>query len=105
MVPDNVVYPVFPGGMTALQDYITANKRAVQSAIPSVFVEFVVDTDGKVIDSQCVILASGGAEADQEAVRLVTEMPVWQPGTIAGQPAPIKMVLPVTFIPGGQCTI
>ncbi len=105
MAPDKLVYPVFPGGMTALQDYITANKRDVQSKIPTVFVEFVVDAAGKVMRNECLILASGGTEADQETVRLVTEMPVWQPGTMAGQPAPIKLVLPVNFIPDGHCAI
>jgi TonB family protein len=91
--------------MTALQDYITTNKRDVQSKIPTVFVEFVVDETGKVIRNECLILASGGTEADQEAVRLVKEMPIWQPGTVSGLPASTKMVLPVNFIPGGQCVI
>ena len=100
MAPDNVVYPVFPGGMPALQAYITTNKRDVQSNAPTVFVEFMVDTAGSVMHNQCVILASGGPEADQEAVRLVTEMPIWKPGTVAGLPAPIKMVLPVAFTTG-----
>ncbi len=91
--------------MPALQDYITTNKRTVQSEIPTVFVEFVVDAAGKVIRNECVILASGGTEADHEAVRLVTEMPIWKPGTVAGQPAPIKMVLPIEFLAGNGCAI
>lgn len=100
MYSDQLVYPVFPGGLTALQDYITNNKRTVYSKNPTVFVEFVIDADGKVIDKDCVVLRGGGMEADLEAVRLVTEMPPWKPGTRAGQPAPIKMVLPIEFLAG-----
>ncbi len=91
--------------MPALENYITVNKRVVDSKIPTVFVEFVVDATGKVIQNECLILTSGGAEADQEAVRLVTEMPIWKPGTVAGQPAPIKMVLPIEFLAGNGCAI
>lgn len=97
MSSDHLVYPVFPGGLTALQEYMTNNKRAVQSKVPTVFVEFVIDTDGNVVDKECVVLRGGGMEADLEAVRLITEMPTWKPGTRSGQPAPIKMVLPIDF--------
>jgi len=108
MKPDNNgVYemaeanPVYPGGQAALQTYIDENVEYPQSAIDNSFegtvdVQFVVDENGKVKDAKAV----GGQmsnELQNEAVRVVSNMPKWTPGTVKGKNVKTKVVLPIAF--------
>lgn len=70
--------PAFPGGVTALQIFVDQTKQHLPvSTSGTVFVEFVVNEDGSVSDF--VVLKGLGAEADIEAVRIVSTMPAWIP--------------------------
>jgi protein TonB len=60
-----------------------------------VFVQFVVDTDGKMRDIK--ILKGIGYGCDQEVVRLIEEAPEWEPGKQRGNPVRVRMVLPIQF--------
>ncbi|MGK7395654.1 MAG: energy transducer TonB [Candidatus Cyclobacteriaceae bacterium M3_2C_046] len=60
-----------------------------------VFVEFIVDKSGRLIDIK--VLKGIGAGCDQEAVQAVSASPIWQPGKQRGQPVNVKMVLPFSF--------
>jgi protein TonB len=87
---------MFPGGAFALQRFLNHHKQPLTTSAPgTVFVEFTVNFDGSV--SNLVVLEGLGIEADQEAVRIVSEMPQWIPGTVNGEPARFKFVLPVDF--------
>ncbi|WP_410528593.1 energy transducer TonB [Spirosoma sp. KUDC1026] len=55
----------------------------------------MVNADGSVSD--LVVLKGLGLEADQEAVRIVSSMPNWVPGTVNGKPVSVKFVLPISF--------
>jgi hypothetical protein len=35
---------------------------------------------------------------DKEAIRIVEQMPAWNPGTAGGQPVEIQQFLPIDFI-------
>jgi TonB family protein len=88
--------PVFPGGALALQRFVDQTKQPVSTpASGTVFVEFVVHVDGSVCDY--TVLKGAGMEADLEAMRIVSVMPTWTPGTVNGEPARFKFVLPITF--------
>ncbi|WP_162391446.1 energy transducer TonB [Spirosoma endbachense] len=90
------INPVFPGGALALQRFVDQTKQPVSPpASETVFVEFVVNVDGSVSDY--TVLKGAGMEADLEAVRIVSIMPEWTPGTIDGEPARFKFVLPIPF--------
>ena len=56
---------------------------------------FIIDTEGNVTDVQ--ILQGIGGGCDEEAVRLLTEMPVWTPGMHEGEAVKVSYELPVRF--------
>lgn len=95
-----LVNPIFPGGLTALTAFVENAKPQLfikdhPAKEPAVFVEFVVNTDGSISDF--VVLKGLSTEADLEAVRVVSTMPNWTPGTINGEPVRAKFVLPIKF--------
>lgn len=60
-----------------------------------VVVEFIVDADGSV--KQPSIIKGIGAGCDEEALRVISAMPAWTPGTLQGQPVPVRMKVPFFF--------
>lgn len=60
-----------------------------------VFVEFVVNRDGSIVDVRAI--KGIGAGCDEEAVRVVQSAPSWTPGKQRGKPVRQKMVIPITF--------
>ena len=92
--------PSFPGGMTALMQYLSRNIKyppvAEEMSIQGrVICTFVVERDGSVTD---VRIAKGvDPSLDKEAIRVVSSMPKWIPGRQNGQSVRVKYTLPVTF--------
>jgi protein TonB len=60
-----------------------------------VFVEFVVNRDGSIVDVK--FIKGIGAGCDEEAVRVVQSAPAWKPGKQRGKPVRQKMVIPIIF--------
>ena len=92
--------PQFPGGPKALQEYLRQNVRYPEAAARKkvkgkVWVSFVIDTAGYV--SNPTILKGLGYGCDEEAIRVVREMPRWQPGIRSGRVVPAKYNLPIAF--------
>lgn len=92
--------PEFPGGMSALGQWLGKNIRypaAAQRAnvAGKVFVSFVVNTDGSIQDVS--VLKGLGFGTDEEAVRVVKSMPKWKPGKQSGRPVRVKYNLPISF--------
>jgi TonB family protein len=69
-----------------------AVKNKVQGQVVT---EFVVDTNGTIIDP--IIKKGIGSGCDEEALRVLMLMPPWIPGSQDGQPVKVKMVLPIVF--------
>ncbi len=96
--PNSEQMPEFPGGINALSQYLSANlkypKEARKNRISGkVSVSFMVGRDGMVKDVQVFDRKLGyGIE---EAIRVVSEMPNWQPGLQYGRPVRYRM--PITF--------
>ncbi|MFY8190465.1 MAG: energy transducer TonB [Bacteroidia bacterium] len=92
--------PEFLGGQAAMYDYISKNlnypKLAIESAVSGkVVVSFVIMPDGTI---DMVNLERGiGYGCDDEAMRVVQEMPAWTPAEQNGRKVPIRMFLPVLF--------
>ncbi len=98
IVEDN---PTFPGGDEALYEYLRNSIRypirARESGIQgTVFVTFVVEPDGSITNVE--LLRGIGGSCDQEAIRVVQNMPLWEPGRQRGQPVRVQFNLPVRFI-------
>jgi len=92
--------PNFPGGETALHKYLAENIKYPQMAKESgiqgrVFVTFVVEREGSVTDVK--VLRGIGGGCDEEAVRVVKNMPKWTPGKQRGKPVRVQFNLPVKF--------
>ena len=92
--------PEFPGGLTVLMNYLRANihyPAAAQSAgiEGRVLVSFIVEPDGSV--SNAKLVRSVDANLDQEALRVVSEMPNWTPGKQGGNAVRVRYSLPIAF--------
>jgi protein TonB len=92
--------PEFQGGYEAmlkfLHDKMQYPTLAQESGIQgTVFVQFVVSKTGKI--SNVKILRGIGGGCDEEAVRVVKEMPNWIPGRQNGQAVPVMFQIPVKF--------
>ena len=61
----------------------------------TVFVTFVVETDGSITDIK--LLQGIGDGCEQEAQRVVGIMPLWEPGTLKEIPQRVQCNLPIRF--------
>jgi TonB family protein len=92
--------PEFPGGMHALAQYLAKNLRypveAQQNRVQGrVFVQFVVSETGEIRNLR--VLKGIGGGCDEEAVRVVSQMPKWNPGYQNGNAVPVQYNLPIQF--------
>lgn len=93
--------PEFPGGEEARLKYLNDNVRypdmAKEAGIQGrVFVEFVVEKDGSVTNVRVVRGIGGGC--DEEAIRVVENMPRWIPGRQRNVPVRVRFNMPIRFI-------
>lgn len=94
------VMPEFPGGETALMEYISKNlkypeemqKMGIQGKS---VVYFVVMKDGSIGNIE--ILRSATKGLDEEAIRVIKSLPTWKPGLLDGEPVSVFYTLPVNF--------
>lgn len=94
------IMPEFPGGLEGLLGFLSRNIRypalARQNGIQGrVYLSFVVEKDGTVSTIQ--ILRGIGGGCDEEAIRVVENMPRWTPGRQNGRPVRVIYNLPVRF--------
>ncbi|OYU95372.1 MAG: hypothetical protein CFE21_09485 [Bacteroidetes bacterium B1(2017)] len=94
------VMPLYPGGADAMYEYIRKNlnypRLAIDNSISGkVVISFVIMPDGSV---QMPNVERGiGFGCDDEALRVVSNMPNWEPARQNGRKVPIRMYLPVVF--------
>lgn len=87
--------PELIGGMAALRDAINYPDFARRAGIQgTVFVEFIVDTDGSVREPR--VTRGVHRLLDEEAIRAVSQMR-FRPGMQRGQEVQVRMSLPVRF--------
>jgi len=105
------VMPRYAGCETAVTDsvdctfmkivsHIKSNLKYPEEAVKNkvqgqVVAEFVIDEQGAVTNP--VITQGIGSGCDEEALRIISSMPAWVPGTQDGQPVKVKMRLPIAF--------
>ena len=90
--------PEFPGGMSAMIDFLQTNLKYPEDAIKQkvggrVMVMFVVETDGSL--SNVRVARKVFPSLDAEAVRVVKAMPKWKPGKEKDRPVRVNFTLPV----------
>lgn len=96
------VMPEFPGGQDSLyafmKEHIRYPDRESERRIHGkVYVEFVIDTDGRATRSRIVRSVEDGPGFDGEVLRVIDIMPPWMPGRNGDQAVPTRLVLPVHF--------
>jgi len=92
--------PEFNGGFEAMLKFLKDNMHypdvAVKTGVQgTVFVQFVVQKTGKI--SNIKVLRGIGSGCDEEAVRVVSEMPNWTPGRNKGEVVSVMFQIPVKF--------
>lgn len=92
--------PEFPGGIGAFYQYVgqalrypgEARKLGIEGRV---FVQFIVNKDGSI---DAVRVPKGiGSGCDEEAIRIVQNAPKFKPGMKEGEPAYVRMMLPIIF--------
>jgi TonB family protein len=80
--------PVYPGGMTALDEFVKSNfkmsrKDRKKQVEGDIMVKFTITTDGSVKNAK--ILNGGMSEKlNKEALRVINILPTWTAGTMNG---------------------
>ena len=92
--------PSFPGGLEELYKWIGSNVQYPEVAWENgiegrVILKFIVEKDGSLRDS--TVIHSVHPMLDREALRLVGQMPKWNPGKRAGIPVRVRYYLPIKF--------
>ncbi len=92
--------PEFAGGQEALLRYLRSHLRYPGAALAEgiggrVFLSFVVQADGTISD--VTVLKGLGYGLDEEAQRVVRQMPSWTPGYQSKHAVPVRFTLPITF--------
>lgn len=97
---DRIIQPQYPGGRKELIKYMEENmvhppemrKLGIEG---EVVVEFFVERSGVI--SGVNVVKSLSEEFDEEAIRLVRNMPRWVPGKKNGALVRYKMTMPINF--------
>ena len=92
--------PQFPGGEKAINEFISktlqypviAQENGIQG---KVVCSFIINQDGSVTDAE--VISGVDPSLDREALRIVSAMPKWTPGTQRGKAVCVKYTMPVTF--------
>ena len=93
--------PEFPGGHKALFEYLSNNvhypEQAVKDSIEDrVICQFLVQADGSITDIE-VVRSLGYPKLNEEAKRVISEMPKWVWKRDPGKYAPVRYTVPVNF--------
>ncbi len=92
--------PEFPGGMAAMQNYLATNVQypleAQEKGIQGrVICQFIINTDGTVSDVK--VMRNVDKLLEAEAIRVIENMPKWNPGIKDNKIVRVKYTLPITF--------
>lgn len=92
--------PRFPGGDAAMQRFINKERQYPRDAYEAgiegrVVLGFVVDVDGSITSIN--VHRGHNRLLVEEAVRIVSVMPKWKPGSLEGRQVPVYCVVTIPF--------
>ena len=95
------VSPSYAGGQASLESYVQDKLEYPAEALDNgiegeVKVQFAVDNDGK-ITNVTTVGKKVGYGLEEEAVKVVSAMPKWKPGTVKGKAVKTWRTLPITY--------
>jgi periplasmic protein TonB len=90
----------FPNGLDSLHNYLIANLKYPAVAAKNgtqgrVILKFIVEIDGSLSNIQAIRQIGDGCA--EEAIRVVSKMPKWQPGSTKGKKVRTTYTLPIHF--------
>ena len=93
--------PEYPGGDVARIKFFSENIKYPLTAKGigiqgPVYFTFVVERDGSI--TQVKLLRGIGAGCDEEAARVISMMPKWNPGRQNGKPVRVQFIMPISFV-------
>lgn len=96
--------PQFPGGNTAMTNYLRSNLRypaedKKNGTEGTSFIQFVVLKTGEISEVKVFDGARDRATEAMhaEAIRIISNMPNWKPGTQKGEAVSVRYLLPIKF--------
>ncbi|MEN7549926.1 TonB family protein [Rapidithrix thailandica] len=103
MITEKLAQP--EGGIEQFYQYLRNKIKYPEQALKlgregRVFVQFVVERDGSITNAE--VVKGIGAGCDEEALKVISNAPKWEPGQQDGQAVKMKMVLPVVFSTEGE---
>ena len=88
--------PTFPGMSSYLGSKINFSNLSLEGGRSGrVVLEFIVDENGNIVNPQ--VIKGFGYGCDEEALRVVANMPKWIPGEQNGKKVKVKIKLPIMF--------
>jgi protein TonB len=92
--------PEFPGGMTAMYEYLAENmhyplEARAKGIEGKVYVQFVISKTGDIEDVE--IIKGVHDLIDKQAFIVVRDMPDWTPGKHEGKPVRVRYTIPINF--------
>lgn len=92
--------PEFPGGTVALMDYLRKNIKypsicRENNIQGKVLIQFIVDKDGSITSPE--VVRTVNPYLDKEALRVISGMPKWKPGSQRGKNVRVRFTVPVNF--------
>ncbi len=94
------IMPSYKGGAEAMMKFIVrktrypAHARRIQIE-GKVFVSFIIGPDGSVLEAK--VVKGIDKDCDEEALRVINMMPLWNPGMQGDLPVMVRMVIPIYF--------
>lgn len=97
--------PLPVGGFEAFYSYLADElnypAKALRFGISGpVFVQFIIEKDGRITDAQ--VVKGIGMGCDEEALRVIQAAPPWVPGKQRGVSVRVKKIIPVRFVLADQ---
>jgi len=95
--------PSFIGGDEALFNYMRNHVRYPElekdmGISGTVYVSFIINKQGRVEDAKIARGVKGGKGLDNEALRVISEMPLWEPGMQNHRAVKVQFTYPVNFV-------
>ncbi len=93
--------PEYIGGESARNKFIQENivypRKKSERISGTCYITFVVEKDGSVTGVKLLRGISGGADYDEEAMRVIAMMPNWIPGKQNGKLVRVQYNIPIKF--------
>ena len=98
----NLSPPEFPGGNTAMFDFLRKNVKYPRACIENkiggtIYASFVIDPFGNIKDVGILNPMKGRELLEIEVIRVITSMPEWRTGELKTRGISVRFGIPVRF--------